>query len=148
MKWLQNGNLAKMVAFFVIATVITCTVSFAANGWQSFTTDPDSDNIVTDNIYVSDNVDENKDGDSENQDIPVVAPQTKYYHYWLLLLLHLYIRIFYPLVVELIHHNDIECHPFLLTQIQLEFLNIQMFHLFVLIEEDYVQHWKIAYDLY
>lgn len=81
MKWLQNGNLAKMVAFFVIATVITCTVSFAANGWQSFTTDPDSDNIVTDNIYVSDNVDENKDGDSENQDIPVVAPQTKYYHY-------------------------------------------------------------------
>ena len=46
MKWLQNGNLAKLVAFFVIAVVITCTVSFAANGWQSFINDETkNDNI-------------------------------------------------------------------------------------------------------
>lgn len=82
MKWLQNGNLAKLVAFFVIAVVITCTVSFAANGWQSFiTTNPESDNIAVNNTTQSDNVDENKDGDSTNQDIPVTAPVPTYYHY-------------------------------------------------------------------
>ena len=82
MKWLQNGNLAKLVAFFVIAVVITCTVSFAANGWQSFIKEPDSDNVAADNDSTSDNVDENTDGESqENQDVPVVAPTPKYYHY-------------------------------------------------------------------
>lgn len=81
MKRLQNGNLAKMVAFFVIAVVVICTVSFAANGWQSFTMSPDSDNFADEKLNTSDNVDENKDGDSQDQDIPVVAPQAKYYHY-------------------------------------------------------------------
>ena len=57
MKWLQNGNLAKLVAFFVIAVVITCTVSFAANGWQSFIDNPDSDKVVENTN--SDKVDEN-----------------------------------------------------------------------------------------
>ena len=81
MKWLQNGNLAKLVAFFVIAVVITCTVSFAANGWQSFIEDPDSDKIV-DNTN-SDKVDENTGDDSNNEDndVPVIAPEPKYYHY-------------------------------------------------------------------
>ena len=81
MKWLQNGNLAKMVAFFVIAVVIICTVSFAANGWQSFTMSPDSDNFADETPSDSDNVDENKDGDSQENDVSVVAPQAKYYHY-------------------------------------------------------------------
>lgn len=85
MKWLQNGNLAKLVAFFVIATVITCTVSFAANGWQSFIKEPDSDNIVADNNTESDDFDENKDGESGGEnggdDVPTVAPTPKYYHY-------------------------------------------------------------------
>ena len=86
MKWLQNGNLAKLVAFFVIATVITCTVSFAANGWQSFTQDePDSDNIVADNNTGNDDFDENQDGDKNNEgtnsDIPTIAPTPKYFHY-------------------------------------------------------------------
>ena len=80
MKWLQNGNLAKLVAFFVIAVVITCTVSFAANGWQSFVNDdPDSDDITADNNSANNNVDENKDGEN-NTDIPVIQPTPKYYH--------------------------------------------------------------------
>ena len=87
MKWLQNGNLTKLVAFFVIATVITCTVSFAANGWQSFIKEPDSDNIVADKNTENDDFDENKDGTNtgnggnSGNDIPVVAPTPKYYHY-------------------------------------------------------------------
>ena len=80
MKWLQNGNLAKLVAFFVIAVVITCTVSFAANGWQSFiNNEPDSDKITTENDSANNKVDENNDGEQE-QDIPVVQPTPKYYH--------------------------------------------------------------------
>ena len=82
MKWLQNGNLAKLVAFFVIAVVITCTVSFAANGWQSFINDEaDSDKIVADNNSGSDNFDENKDGENTDKDVPVVLPTPKYYHW-------------------------------------------------------------------
>ncbi len=82
MKWLQNGNLAKLVAFFVIAVTICCTVSFAANGWQSFTQNkPDSDNSVTQTPN-SGNVDENTDGnDKGNDDITVSVPDPKYYHY-------------------------------------------------------------------
>ena len=80
MKWLQNGNLAKLVAFFVIAVVITCTVSFAANGWQSFiNNEPDSDKITTDNNSANNKVDENNDGETD-EDIPVVQPTPKYYH--------------------------------------------------------------------
>ena len=78
MKWLQNGNLAKLVAFFVIAVVITCTVSFAANGWQSFIkNEPDSDEVMPDNDSASNNIDENNDG-TQDEDIPVV--QDKFYH--------------------------------------------------------------------
>jgi hypothetical protein len=81
MKWLQTGNLAKLVAFFVIAVVITCTVSFAANGWQSFINDEaDSDKIVADNNSGSDNSDDNKDGENSGEDVPVVLPTPKYYH--------------------------------------------------------------------
>ena len=78
MKWLQNGNLAKLVAFFVIAVVITCTVSFAANGWQSFIkNEPDSDEVMPDNDSANNNIDENNDG-TQDADTPVV--QDKFYH--------------------------------------------------------------------
>ena len=81
MKWLQNGNLAKLVAFFVIAVVITCTVSFAANGWQSFIkNEPDSDKITTDNNSANNNVDENNDGNKDDENIPVIQPTQKYFH--------------------------------------------------------------------
>ena len=75
MNWLQNGNLAKLVAFFVIAVVITCTVSFAANGWQSFIENPDDENVANNDSKP----DENAGDDTENEeDIPVIAPEPKY----------------------------------------------------------------------
>lgn len=82
MKWLQNGNLAKLVAFFVIAVVITCTVSFAANGWQSFiNNEQDNDKVVSDNNSESDEFDENKENEKNEEDVPVVLPTPKYYHW-------------------------------------------------------------------
>ena len=78
MKWLQNGNLAKLVAFFVIAVVITCTVSFAAHGWQSFIyNDSDSDKITTEINSANNKIDTNTGGIN---DIPVVQPGQKYFH--------------------------------------------------------------------
>ena len=78
MKWLQNGNLAKLVAFFVIAVVITCTVSFAANGWQSITNfDPQKDNSNSNNEAAGDS---DGDGDVQDETVEVVLPSPKYYH--------------------------------------------------------------------
>ena len=79
MKWLQNGNLAKLVAFFVIAVVITCTVSFAANGWQSFINEPSSDKITTDDVAVNNKIDQN-DVEKNEEDIPAIQPADKFYH--------------------------------------------------------------------
>ena len=79
MKWLQNGNLAKLVAFFVISVVITFTVSFAANGWESFVDDgTSSDNIVSDNS--GGKTDESSGAQEPENSIPVIMPQQKYYH--------------------------------------------------------------------
>ena len=81
MKWLQNGNLAKLVAFFVIAIVISCTVSFAANGWQSFVDDDtNSDSTATDNNPKDENENSQYDDNSQATDAPVVLPEPKYYH--------------------------------------------------------------------
>ena len=80
MKWLQNGNLAKLVAFFVIAIVLSCTVSFAANGWQSFVDDDtSSDNIASDNKEDSSQGTSN-DGNTDGDDVAVILPDPKYYH--------------------------------------------------------------------
>ena len=79
MKWLQNGNLAKLVAFFVISVVITCTVSFAANGWESFV----NDSGVTDNTAADVNQGSNTDQDNDNKTdntVQAVLPVQKYYH--------------------------------------------------------------------
>ena len=81
MKWLQNGNLAKLVAFFVIAVVITCTVSFAANGWQSFINDDaKNNNIVADNKKPSNDTNDDNQEINDEEDIPVILPTPKYYH--------------------------------------------------------------------
>ena len=81
MKWLQNGNLAKLVAFFVISVVITCTVSFAANGWESFVNDSNSsDGAINDantNSAINPGTEEEQD---PTGDIPAVLPVQKYYH--------------------------------------------------------------------
>lgn len=71
----KNGNLAKLVAFFLIVTVLIMAIAFSASGWQGDETDqPESGNIATD-----DNADENTDGDTtpDNEEPP--APV--YTHY-------------------------------------------------------------------
>jgi len=79
MKFLKGGNLLKLVAFFVIAAILTCTVAFASNGWQSFVEDePDSDDEGGNNT--DNNVDENTDG-TPGGDEPVVQPAPVFYHY-------------------------------------------------------------------
>ena len=79
MKKIKGGNLVKLVAFFVIAAVLTCTASFAANGWQSFVDkEPDSDNA--DGNLPDGEVDENTDGNTGGGE-QVVVPAPEFYHY-------------------------------------------------------------------
>ena len=81
MKWLQNGNLAKLVAFFVISVVITCTVSFAANGWESFVGDNTSgDNTAPENNTNNEKNEEDSSSTTPEDDVPVILPSPKYYH--------------------------------------------------------------------
>ena len=74
MKWIQNSNLAKLVAFFVIAVVMICTVSFAVNGWQSFT---DNDIPAEDQ---SNKPNEDNTVELPSEDIEVVLPTPMYFH--------------------------------------------------------------------
>lgn len=74
----ESGNLAKLVAFFLIATVLIIAISISVSGWQENPdTEPDSGN-VDDNT--NDNADENIDGSGDN-DVPTVAPAPSYTHY-------------------------------------------------------------------
>ena len=66
MKFMKNGNLAKVVAFFVIAVILTCTVSYAAGGWQLPDIN-DSGNIGEGEQNPStDDTDDDKDATTEN----------------------------------------------------------------------------------
>ncbi len=74
----ESGNLAKLVAFFLIATVLIIAISLSVSGWQENPdTEPDSGN-VDDNT--NDNADENIDG-SDDDDVPTAAPTPSYTHY-------------------------------------------------------------------
>lgn len=94
MKRSKNGNLAKLVAFFVIVIIIICSVSFMASGWQLYVTKDQNSGDVADNDPNSDKNDENKDpsdnetgdGDDDSQngggaDVPAVKPVPEYLHY-------------------------------------------------------------------
>ena len=77
MKKIKGGNLVKLVAFFVIAAVLTCTASFAANGWQSFVNnEPDSDDA--DGNPPDGDVDENTDGSTGEGEQVVVGGNESY----------------------------------------------------------------------
>ena len=81
MKWLQNGNLAKLVAFFVISVVITCTVSFAANGWGSFVSGgASSDSVSADNASQGQTAGDGSNTVAPEEDVSVSVPTPKYYH--------------------------------------------------------------------
>lgn len=78
MKSIKGGSLLRLVAFFVIAAILTCTVSFAAGGWQSFLdNEPDSDDAA--DSYTDGDVDENIDGSTENDSEAVIKPILKHY---------------------------------------------------------------------
>ena len=75
----KNGNLMKLVAFFLICAVLTCTVAFASDGTErnsedSGKTEDGSPNGDTDNIQNENPQDSTDNG--VNQDFP--APK---YHY-------------------------------------------------------------------
>ena len=78
MKFAKGGSLIRLVAFFVIAAVLTCTATFAASGWQSFLpNEPDSDNAAGD--MPDGEVDENTDGQDENKQEVIPPPEIKHY---------------------------------------------------------------------
>ena len=84
MKRFKIGNLAKMVAFFLIATILTCIVAFAASDWQSQSDKPDSGNDQSNDSNT--NSDENNDGNTQGDgkpedDTPVVNSTPEYLHY-------------------------------------------------------------------
>ena len=79
MNWLQNGNLAKLVAFFVIAVVITCTVSFAANGWQSFINADTSVDTTPDDGYIIGTM-SGEIGNNDKDNTDTLPPAIKFYH--------------------------------------------------------------------
>jgi hypothetical protein len=80
----KTGNLAKLVAFFVITVVLTCTVAYAAGEWQQQPNDTTSDNS-DDNTEPSDdpsvNVDENKTEEPPKEEIPEPPSIPEYLHY-------------------------------------------------------------------
>ena len=79
MKNIKGVSLIRLVAFFVIATILTCTAVFATGGWQSFIqNEPDSDDTA-DTLLSSGDVDENTDGSNKTEDIIVPIPETKHY---------------------------------------------------------------------
>ncbi len=80
MKIPKNGNLAKLVAFFLISGVLMATIALSASGWNEFGNGPDSGKLEDGKNPSIDNSDENKDG-SGDEDIPVVAPKPVFYHY-------------------------------------------------------------------
>ena len=85
MKRFKTGNLAKAVAFFLIVTVLTCVVAFAAGDWQNQSDKPDSGK-VEDNLNDNGNSAENSDGSTNGdegtpENIPTDKPLPEYLHY-------------------------------------------------------------------
>lgn len=75
MKWSKNGNLPKLVAFFGIAMVLTCTVVYATAG-LSWHTDSDSGNNGKTEDELS-----NGEFDTNNDFIQAIKPIPEYLHY-------------------------------------------------------------------
>ncbi|MBR3681172.1 MAG: DUF3048 C-terminal domain-containing protein [Clostridia bacterium] len=79
MKLAKGGSLLRLVAFFVIAAVLTCTASFATSGWQSFVeNEPNSDDAAA-GAPSSGEVDENTDGSNSQGEITNPEPTVKHY---------------------------------------------------------------------
>ena len=70
----KNGNLAKLVAFFLIVTVLVMAIAFSASGWQGEDQqEPDSGKTPTGGT-----ADENTDGDTNITPEPIAPTYTHY----------------------------------------------------------------------
>lgn len=78
----KNGNLAKLVAFFLIVIVLIAAIAFSASGWQGDDqTQPDSGKSDEDNNSSNGNTDENTDGNQETPTLPEKPETPVYKHY-------------------------------------------------------------------
>lgn len=77
MKRVKHSNLPKLVAFFLVVGVLTCTVAYAASGWNY---DILNSTLNNDNTN-SDKTDSSDKNDDDNTDVPVVLPIPEYLHY-------------------------------------------------------------------
>ena len=88
MKSIKSSNLAALVAFCLIATLLTCTVAIAAGNMQLSPNDePDSGKAEAPSNGDNGNTDENNEGNQEGDgdtgsedDLPVVAPLPEFFH--------------------------------------------------------------------
>ena len=88
MKSIKSSNLAALVAFCLIATLLTCTVAIAAGNMQLSPNDePDSGKAEAPSKGDNGNTDENNEGNQEGDgdtgsedDLPVVAPLPEFFH--------------------------------------------------------------------
>lgn len=73
MKRISNGNLAKLVAFFLIVVTLTCTVAYAVSGSTNVANDPLLNNP-------SDNSPPQNNNNLDTDFIPTVKPIPEYLH--------------------------------------------------------------------
>ncbi len=79
----KNGNPAKLVAFFLVVTVLIAAIAFSASGWQGDALGkPDSGNSDADGDESENgDADENKDGEGNGEETPVTPVTPIYTHY-------------------------------------------------------------------
>ena len=78
MKSLKNSNLPKLVAFFVAAIILTCTVAYATGGFTQLT----NNNQQGDENNQEDDITNGESNDDANQEeTPVIKPRPEYLHY-------------------------------------------------------------------
>ena len=85
----KNGNLVKLVAFFLIAIILTVIIAFSASGWyESDTNLPENDEEIEGEETLppkNPDVDENKDGLTPDTPVVETPPeeQTKLFYHFL-----------------------------------------------------------------
>ena len=80
MKTFKNGNLVKLVAFFILTVILSCTVAYAAQDWHGPTVSKPDDNGKTEDNKPSGETDENTDGNTQNK-VEASKPVPEFLHY-------------------------------------------------------------------
>ena len=79
MKSFKNSNLPKLVAFFIVAMILTCTVAYAAGGFYRPDNNVTDDNGKTEGNQMSSG--ESDKNNTEDDDVPTIKPIPEYFHY-------------------------------------------------------------------